>query len=837
MSSIRTETETVIKRILPYLRRRGYDIEADIDFETAVENPDRYSKGYVDLLVTCGNKTPYYLIEAKRSGRNLTKADSKQARDYARAVKVPFYVVTNGKVVQVFNTETGEALHWNGKLADKVPAKEQLKDAVSTLRRRKDATDVPLGNGDSSLPFRPSLPLMQLNELFSRCHNKIRNIEKNEETAFADFSVVLFLKLLEEKADTGEFDLPYSYRFWELAEKPTTQADQVKSAIKQMLTEIRNMGYGDVLGSDLHLKNPATYRYLVGELAKVSFTDSDQDVKGTAFEYFVRATLKGKKLGQYFTPRPVIDIMSELVGRESVVSALRSGTDVRVLDPACGTGGFLVYLLKDSLSQVDELLKARKITKANRDDLAAKLKRDVFHGSDANEGVASSAKMNMIIAGDGHNNIICENSLLPDASVWPLGEAGYDLIMTNPPFGTTEGDTLSKAQVNRYPIPGGKGQHLFLQRMVKSTTAGGLICTVIDDGLLNTDTGVELRRWVMRHAELLAVLQLPDVTFKPNKINVRSSVLLLRRRDEVDTDLLDSYPVTFGVLDSLGYHGTGEPIRGFDFPAVRESLGRSLLAHDDGPLRSGEHWRAYDVPADEIARDGTSRWDCKYWDPDVRFKASDLLSDAGVAIKELNTIPTRRGKSPQASTYVDEGDGYAVVIKAGSSITRFGQVDLDESDWIEKQIFDEMSDVVKLQMGDVLLSSTGDGTLGKAAVWDLDIPAVADGHISIIRPDNSVVDPYYLADFLRIGFGQEQIRRLYTGSTGLIELTSEHVNRIVVSLLESVEDQQRASRDLRLAESGYRTQLDNASVAVSSARVEFDSTTRGGEPITSVVRK
>ncbi|GAB3443026.1 N-6 DNA methylase [Phycicoccus ginsengisoli] len=824
MSSVRTETETVIKRILPYLRRRGYDPETDIDFETPVENPDRYTKGYVDLLVTCGNQTPYFVIEAKRNGRNLTKADAKQARDYARAVKAPFFVVTNGKVVQVFNTHTGEALHWNGKLADKVPSRDQVKDVVKVLRTRKDATDVPLGRGDESLPFRPSLPLKQLNELFARCHNKIRNIEKNEETAFADFSKILFLKLLEEKEDAGDFELPYSYRFWDLAERPPAQADQVKSAINQMLSQIKAKGYGDVLGEDLHLKNPATFRYIVGELAKVSFTDSDHDVKGTAFEYFVRATLKGKKLGQYFTPRPVIDVMAELVGRESVVSALRSGSEVRVLDPACGTGGFLVYMLKESLAQLDVLKQSRKITKANRDDLAAKLMREVFHGSDANEGVASAAKMNMIIAGDGHNNILCENSILPNAAVWPMGAAQYDLIMTNPPFGTTEGDSLSRADAEKYPVPGGRGQHLFLQRMVMAANPGGLICTVIDEGLLNTDTGVELRRWVMRHAELLAVLQLPEVTFKPNKINVRSSILLLRRREDEDADLLESYPVTFGRLDSLGYHGTGESIRGFDFAEVRASLGEGLLNPALGTERSGPSWRAFDVAADVVAADGTTRWDCKYWSPEVRSKSAALSASGGTALVDLNQVETRRGRSPQASTYVDEPEGYAVVVKAGSSVTRYGQVTLEGADWVEKQVFDELPDEVKLQKGDVLLSSTGDGTLGKAAVWDLDHEAVADGHITILRLDQEVVDPYYLADYLRSGFGQDQIQRLYTGSTGLIELTPEHVDRIVV-YLPSLSAQQTLSRSLRTAEDTFRSDLGSADAALRSARAQFDEAT------------
>jgi type I restriction enzyme M protein len=75
---LHSETDTVVKRILPYLRRRGYDIEADIDFETATKHPERYTKGYIDLLMVCGKPKPQFLIEAKRSTRTLTEKDAKQ---------------------------------------------------------------------------------------------------------------------------------------------------------------------------------------------------------------------------------------------------------------------------------------------------------------------------------------------------------------------------------------------------------------------------------------------------------------------------------------------------------------------------------------------------------------------------------------------------------------------------------------------------------------------------------------------------------------------------------------------------------------------------------------
>lgn len=429
--------------------------------------------------------------------------------------------------------------------------------------------------------------------------------------------------------------------------------------------------------------------------------------------------------------------------------------------------------------------------------------------------------MNMIIAGDGHNNIVCENSVAPQASIWPIDEVKYDFILTSPPFGTAEGDALSKSDADRYPVSGGRGQHLFLQRMVLATKPAGLISTVIDDGLLNTETGTELRRWVMQHAQLLAVLRLPEVTFKPNKINVRSSVLLLRKRENVDTDLLDSAPVSFVDIETLGYTGTGDPIRGFDYPAFLDSVINGALDSAAGAQRSGLHWSAFEIPARTIGKDSTSRWDLKYWQPATTQAVDQVVSGGGQAIATLNQIDTKRGKSPASSTYVGPEDGYAVVIKAGSCLTRCGTVTIEGADWIEKASFDDTADAPKVQKGDVLIASTGDGTLGKAAVWDRDERAIADGHVTIVRVDPDVIDPYYLADYLRAGLGKLQIEPLFTGSTGLIELTPEHVNRIVVPLLSSVSEQKNLSMALRTAEGAHQASVSQAFGELDASRQTF----------------
>jgi type I restriction enzyme M protein len=559
-----SETETVIKKIIPYLVRRGYDVEKDFTFEYPTAGSARANLGFVDIVVKHAGKIAF-LVEAKRIAKSLAQKDRDQAVAYGKDCKAPFVVLTNGAQFESLSSATGKRIRWNGKLSDKIPSKAELPAALTALRKDALLTEVPLG-GDTSLPFRPGLPLKQLNALFSRCHGTIRKIERNEDHAFADFAKLLFLKLLEEKADSEGTTLPYSYRFHELAEKPESEADQIRTAVTSMLDTVRSSTpYGDVIREKIHLKNSKTFQRIVRELAAVSFRDSSADSKGAAFEYFVRATLKGKKLGQYFTPRPLVDLMHAMIGHDKVLSTLSYGGTMRVVDPACGTGGFLVYLMVSALEQADNLFSSGKINASRRDELAAKVKQHVFFGADAHDGVASSAKMNMIIAGDGHSNIQCEDTLASASSIWNVNAPDIDLIITNPPFGTSESESMVEGDLDQFPVKGSKGQILFLQKMVQAVKPGGEICTVIDEGLLNTEQAAALRGYIMEHMVLKGIVRLPDVTFKPNKINVKSSVLHMEKRMEPKPDIDDDYPVLFVDMQTLGYQGSGEPIRGMDF--------------------------------------------------------------------------------------------------------------------------------------------------------------------------------------------------------------------------------------------------------------------------------
>ncbi len=660
MGDVITETETVIKKILPYMKRRGYDPENDFEYETETDLKTRYSKGYVDILVTLGKKHPYFLIEAKRLGKTLTKKDRDQAISYARSrsISVPFVVVTNGKDIQCYNSKNKEMILWDGKRCDKVPSKDQIEKVMRILRAKPDEYNISISN-DNSLPFRGILPLRQLNILFAKGHSTIRKIEKDENYAFADFSKLLFLKLLEEKCDLdNKFNLPYSYRFYELAETPLQNADQVKTAIKSMINKIiNNTSYGEVLREPIRLSNPKSYLSLVKDLASVSFCDCGVDTKGAAFEYYVRATLKGKRLGQYFTPRELIKLMSLLVGENKIINSVIANNSIKVLDPACGTGGFLVYLMQDSLEKLKTIYENRDITNDQYKNCIETIKTKVFYGSDANSGVAAAAKMNMIIAGDGNTHIIHEDSLSNTSLNWNTSNADCNIIMTNPPFGTSEADSLSKQDKDQYSIDTSKGQFLFLQKMIDCTVAGGEICTVIDEGVLNTKSGKKLRQYVLQNSIIKAVISLPSETFRPNKINVKSSVLYLQKRNNVDIDFEDNYPITFCKIDCLGYNGSGVRLRDFDEQKFYYEIKNNLLNSNDGNERCGNHWIAYDVQSKEIYNNTDYRLDYKFWNPSFRKELNNLINSGCLSVKDLNLIKTSRGISPNSEAYVGEEDG------------------------------------------------------------------------------------------------------------------------------------------------------------------------------------
>lgn len=142
-------------------------------------------------------------------------------------------------------------------------------------------------------------------------------------------------------------------------------------------------------------------------------------------------------------------------------------------------------------------------------------------------------------------------------------------------------------------------------------------------------------------------------------------------------------------MESLGYYGSGEAIRGFDFDALLSDIAHKAIDPNGSDPRQGPNWCAFEVNTSRLKEADAFRLDLKYWEPATCEKIENPGNAGAVSIKTLNKIQTRRGKSPKTDSHVDEKDGYALVVKSGSNITKFGEL-LVEGDFIEKTVYDDM---------------------------------------------------------------------------------------------------------------------------------------------------
>lgn len=556
------ETTTVIKKILPYLERLGYSCQDELFFEESVKTKDKVV-GFTDIEVKIGKKL-VFLIEAKRDSLKINDKHREQALKYGKAKKVKFVVVTNGQSFEMWNVKSEKQIRINGD-DNLIPPKRGLEYVMAAFEKQEDVSDIQISSKGLHL-YTPSASFNEMVNIFKRCHKSIRDIEKDDENAFSDFSKLLFLKLLEEKAEKEQNDedgyrLQYEQRFSKIAK---LDDDIIKASIISMFQIIqRDPKYAEVLeGDTFHIQNSKTFGKIVRELAGVNFGDSNVDVKGSAFEYFLKFNLKGSQLGQYFTPREVVKLMIELSGLKSIVLGLvNSEKNYMVVDPACGSGGFLVTAMQMLLKQAHKLYIDGLYDEATYKEVCKRIKREIFYGCDAKHMLVRTAKMNMIIAGDGFTNIKHGNSLTEDIAFLKISNQNrrlpyVDFVLANPPFGMSENE-LDAATMELYDVNTTRGQALFIQKMIRITKPGGTICTIIDEGILNTGSMIEIRKYILRTCHIEAVIRLPYVTFEPNYARVSTSIMLLKKKkEEIDKQ---EYPVFMYDLKEIGYTSNGKP--------------------------------------------------------------------------------------------------------------------------------------------------------------------------------------------------------------------------------------------------------------------------------------
>lgn len=576
---ILTPEEEVRQRYLVELvEKYGYSLD---QIEEELEITGRGSAGArADFVIWKSiedrkkRNAPFIIVECKAQYVELDDSVSLQGELYARQTNAPFFVTHNKK----------ETKYWRIR-QDKLPGyREEIEDipkATSTEKEIKDLLN--------------KLKVFKEDEfatLLHQCHNIIRNREKlDPAAAFDEIAKILFMKVyaernLKENMKGNIFTLDY------IEEGEKFNPDYISYIFKKTKGEFGK----DKLfkqNEKINLKIN-TIKSIIEKLERYNLSATATDVKGIAFEKFLGKTFRGE-IGQFFTPRKIVEFMVDLIDPKE--------KDI-ICDPASGSGGFLIRIFekvrqeiledidKEYVKTKDKLLNDNHKTDEEKalilnktfEQLGKEIDPNIkgsriwnlsnisIYGTDANERMARTSKMNMIMHGDGHGGIHHHDGFL---NINGIFENRFDIILTNPPFGQvidkndeiqsntleideetikyyTEvyGESYKEAQlkvlnnidkplIKLFSLPKStsiKTEILFIERCLDLLKPGGKLGIVLPEGVLNTSSLKYVREFTEDRAFLRAIVSLPLETFASTGAKVKTSILFIQKFTEEESN-------------------------------------------------------------------------------------------------------------------------------------------------------------------------------------------------------------------------------------------------------------------------------------------------------------
>lgn len=508
----------------------------NIDIEVKVER--RIPDDRADIVVYDEAGHDYLIVECKRDG--ISDAEFKQAIEQAfgnaNSKRAKYAIVVAGTTRTAFDVQGFTQREREKNVIADIPERygNPLKYRFVKSGKKDDLEEV---SKDDLL------------RALKKSHDTVWQAGKlAPTTAFDEVSKLLFCKLKDEK-DTKKND---SYKFQigthESPEEVFKRVDAIYQRAKKDDKE--------VFKDDIKLGPKIVYS-VVEHLQSLAINKTDLDIKGIAFDTFLNRYFRGD-MGQFFTPREIVRFAVRMLNPEK---------GYLILDPSCGSGGFLL----NSLDYVKENAE-RDYEESEAKEHWHKFAKDNLYGIEINDQIARVCKMNMIIHDDGHTNVISTDSLRNVNEISEIhqgfGKNKFDIILTNPPFGatvkSTEHDYLGKYKLgdNR---KNQKTEILFIERCLEFLKAGtGKMAIVLPDGILTNSSLQYVRDFLMEHAQIEAVVSLPQIAFSHFGAGVKSSLVFVRKKKK--DEKLGNYPIFMAIAEHIGYDATGrkDPINDLD---------------------------------------------------------------------------------------------------------------------------------------------------------------------------------------------------------------------------------------------------------------------------------
>jgi type I restriction enzyme M protein len=591
-----------VTRLLAELGYHDGQIKTKESLETLKVNEGRQRKMYRPDYALEVDNTVRWVLEAKAVDESLLPFVG-QAASYCHQINashregnpVTHFIMTNGVLTEIYEWDRQDPiLTLSFKDFDGVSGKwAKMKEIM--------APDAFASKGWASQPalFESSMEIRrasisEINSAFAWCHKFIYRRENySYSAAFMEFVKVVFLKLLSDKAihaspdalilENGSLQIPAEEVKFSTAwiermegESPNPVADvQFSNLVRQLEEEIRKrqkkriFNQGEIL--DL---SPETIKGVVAKLQDLDLYSMDSDLNGRLFETFLNATLRGKDLGQFFTPRSVVKLATRLAD----LQVRRDHVDT-VIDACCGTGGFLIESLSDMWAKVAA---NRSLTTAEKNKTRDEIATQRIYGIDVAKepALARIARINMYLHGDGGSRVYqldaldkrvraqaTESNEVRDEKeeFKAIAErSGFDVALTNPPFAKeyarktdVERQILDQYELafqdsgrTRKPISSLKSSMMFIERYHDLLRPGGRLVTVIDDSILGGDREKRIRAYIRDKFIVKAVVSLPGDAFQRSQARVKTSVVVLQKKhhsEEEQTPVFMYYCTRVGI--------------------------------------------------------------------------------------------------------------------------------------------------------------------------------------------------------------------------------------------------------------------------------------------------
>jgi type I restriction enzyme M protein len=343
-----------------------------------------------------------------------------------------------------------------------------------------------------------------------------------DEALAQEIIAILFCKILDEQETPPDAVVRFRAGTGE-------NVESVKERIFNLFDQVKTATYYDVFSKDETLKLDAeSLFYVVGELQNYCVTDADRDAVGDAFEVFIGPALRGSE-GQFFTPRNVIRMMVDIIDPQP---------GEHIIDPACGSGGFLIAALEYAW----RILRQEANAKGWSDRLLSKRESDIathyFRGIDKDSFLSKVTKAYMAIVGDGRGGIFCENSLLPIEDWKPIAQHSislgqFDIVLTNPPMGkkiVVKGERLLSQYKLGYKWKRNKETHeleptatlhedqppqiIFLERCLRFLKPGGRMAIVLPEAVFGMPTYEYVVTFLRSRTKIRGIVSMPEALFK-----------------------------------------------------------------------------------------------------------------------------------------------------------------------------------------------------------------------------------------------------------------------------------------------------------------------------------